>query len=243
MSDNDSGIQTDPSLMTTSNRPKAPELGFIYSLILTPIAGAVFWSRNWKRLGKPEYRWWTWVSAIVVFGWYFLSLSIWDNIWPGLITTVAWQLIIFSLQKRITPPDIRSTSAWVWTGILFAATLAIGIYSMRPESQGGIGSSLQIGTSYNKNSPTLSVSGTNYRTDTTLYARIYSSASFETSSINVLLEKKNGAGWNQVFNSPVGVAPNYDVLVDPFYVTQTGTYHMEVLNNSQIIAQITFAVK
>jgi hypothetical protein len=49
-----------------SKPPKAPEIGLFYSLLLTPIAGAIFWSMNWKRLGRPQHRWWTWVTAIVV---------------------------------------------------------------------------------------------------------------------------------------------------------------------------------
>lgn len=234
-------VNTGPSQVAKA--PRAPEIGLAWSLFLTPIAGAIFFSSNWKRLGKPQHQWWTWLSAVAVLVWYFASYAMFGNLWPGFITVFAWEILVYVLQKRITPSQLRSTAGLVVSTILLLFNVGIAIYTMRPESIGGNGSSLQIGTSYNKNSSVLAVSGSNFTTDSNLYARIFDQTSFGTSQIYFLLQKQNGQGWQQVFDTPATVAPNDDVLVEPFYVTTSGTYQMDALKGSQIIAQTTFTVQ
>jgi hypothetical protein len=216
-----------------SKPPKAPEIGLFYSLLLTPIAGAIFWSMNWKRLGRPQHRWWTWVTAIVVLILDGICLAA-GSAWVGLIIIFAWDILMFALQKKITPTGIRSITAWVFVVIL--AIIEVGaVFVMHTGTQSvsaGVSAdaSVTVGTSYDKNSPTLSVSGTKLQPNEKLYARIYSPTQFGTTSLTFLLQKQDGSGWQQVVNQPVSVAPNYDVLVEPFFVTQPGTYQIEAVN-------------
>lgn len=222
--------------------PAAPEIGIIWSLLLTPIAGAIFWAVNWKRLGHPKHRWWTILTGVLVVVVYYAMYVVTGNIWIGLILSFAWDGMIYGLQKRVTPQGVRSIGAWVFVGIFAVLSIGLGVYTMRPESSGGVGSSLTIGTSVNKNSPTLQVSGTDYISGKTLYARVYDSRPFHMTSILFLLQKQVGSGWQQVFNTPTTVSPQDNVEVEPFYVTQPGTYQLQVIDNNSVVAETTFNV-
>lgn len=222
--------------------PMAPEAGLIYGSLLTPIAGAIFWSINWKRLGRPQHRWWTWATAMIVLISYFGSFLELGNIWIGLILLLGWQYLIYGLQRKIAPPGVRSIAALVAAIILSLGQIAFGFYTMRPDTQGGVGSSVTIGTSYDKNSPSLSVSGDQYTTGTTLYARIHSSKRFGATNVMFLLEQQQGAAWHDVLNQPIPVSPNYDTVLEKFYVTAPGTYRIEGIVNDSVIADSTFDV-
>lgn len=99
----------------------APEKGFVYSLLLTPIAGAIFFSRNWKRIGLPQNRLWTWISAIIVLGVYGWAIS--SGLPPiiGLGLSVLWQVAMYVWQRPHAQQ--RSTTAWVVAAVLLLLSL------------------------------------------------------------------------------------------------------------------------
>lgn len=106
---------------------RPPEIGFIYAQLLTSIAGAAFWSRNWVRLGYPQHRLWTWLSAVAV-----LILQVWAALQSGgflldVLIGLVWQITVFRMQRKLTPAEVRSPRAFVIAAILLAVTLVSGL--------------------------------------------------------------------------------------------------------------------
>lgn len=99
----------------------APEKGFVYSLLLTPIAGAIFFSRNWKRIGLPQNWILTWLSAIVVLGIYGWAISAGLPTVVGVLLSVIWQLAMYLWQRPHTRQ--RSTTAWIAAAVLLVLSL------------------------------------------------------------------------------------------------------------------------
>ncbi len=98
-------------------KPMAPETGLVWSLLLSPIAGAIFWSINWKRLDRSKHIWWTIVSMVVVFILYFIAITMFTTAIPGLIIFFIWDAIMYLVQKRFTPPEAISPISWVGAGV------------------------------------------------------------------------------------------------------------------------------
>ncbi|MFB5192941.1 hypothetical protein [Alicyclobacillus fastidiosus] len=111
-------------MKTTNKPPLAPEFGLICSLLFSPIGGAIFYSTNWKRLGKPQYRWWTWVTIAGLFAMYLIASQTSFKATAGAIVSV-WIVIMYVLQKRITPNGTRYTVSPAF--IVTLSIIAIGL--------------------------------------------------------------------------------------------------------------------
>ncbi len=219
---------------------RAPEWGIVWSLILSPIAGGIFWAINWKRIGYPKNRWWTVLTGIIVTL-LVIFFSIVSSFWVALLIEYVWIALVYVLQKRVTPAGVKSITAWVISGILLVISLGYDAYlTFAPLSQGGTASSVTIGTSLARNSQNLTVSGTNYKADEVLYSRLEDASAFRTASLTMMIERKEGQGWSVIGTQNLSTNPNDNLEVKAFYVISPGTYEVSYLNGNNVIAQTKF---
>lgn len=107
----------------------SPAWGIVWTLILTPIAGGVFWAVNWSRLGYPKNRWWTVLSGIIItlLGIYLNNVF---NLWAEVLIEYIWMAFVFVMQKRVTPGGVKSVAAWITSVILLVIMTGYDVYIM-----------------------------------------------------------------------------------------------------------------
>jgi hypothetical protein len=105
---------------------------------------------------------------------------------------------------------------------------------------------LSIGTSFDEKSPNLDVSGTDYRVGKDLYLRVAAPASdnaFAATKLTFRLEKQMDKTWQEIDTVDVDVKPDWNVYVEPFSVSASGTYLVRVLKGPEVYGEIQFTVK
>lgn len=214
----------------------AAEWGFVWTFLLSPIAGAVFWSRLWKRNGFPNNVWWTWVTAVIAFVLELLLLFQPGSAPWALGVNVAWQLAVYGTVRRTTASGNPAMAPIVVACMLL---LVEGVWTAAIQSYGTV----TVGSVFHRNSNTLAVSGSNYRPNVPFYARVATPGAFGTTRLTFLVQKQEGAGWREIADRVSTVAPNDNVEVEPFSVTAPGTYEVQVLIHNTLLGQAIFSVR
>lgn|GEM_PF-6804300 len=160
------------------------------------------------------------------------------------LLAIAWAVGSFVMQRKTIKPEIYSKAMRNEAIILGLGLLVYMIVQMQPNtgSGNGNGASLILGTSFNRQSSELTVSGTGYRADHYLYARVFSPQAFGTTSLSAMLQEKIGSGWSMVFNQSFTVNPQDDIVVEPLIVTSGGRYQLTILNGNQVMDVASFTV-
>jgi hypothetical protein len=112
-----------------------------------------------------------------------------------------------------------------------------------PSSSSIVSNSLTIGTVVDKSSPNLAVSGQDYSSGEMLYARLYDKGSFKSTSLVLMVEKQDGAGWDITDSRPFSADPNDNIEVMPFTISSSGKYQVSVDVGNASIATATFTSK
>lgn len=109
-----------------NSRVKAPEFAMMWSLLLSPLIGSIFWTKNWIALGRQKHIWWTWVSAVIVIIIAAFSKDLFGNEVIKYCSNFAWIAFVYLLQRRLIPREKKSIPALIISAILVVIIIAIG---------------------------------------------------------------------------------------------------------------------
>ncbi|ARU62763.1 hypothetical protein CBW65_18655 [Tumebacillus avium] len=234
-----------PAVETEKSNVKAPEIGAVWAWCLTLIAGAIFFSNNWKKLGKKQHIWWTWVSAVAVLLLMIFSFDLFGNQYVGNYLYIAWIFGMIFFQRRYVPKELTSKMGFIFAGLLSAAVIMQGhLYSAPNDGIGvGDGDSVIVGTTFEEKSDELIVKGKEYKTGQQLYARVYSYDTFDTKSLKFYVEQQVGSDWKDFYSEDLQTNEAYNVLVMPFTIEDAGTYRVSFINQGEVIEDAEIVIK
>lgn len=104
------------------------------------------------------------------------------------------------------------------------------------------GNNVIVGTVVHDNSPILSVAGTTFRVNTVLQARLYVVPSVQATGIELLVERRTGYAWQTAVSRIIPTQLNDTFVVQPFEVSQPGTYRVTFEDSGQVFASTTINV-
>ena len=105
------------------------------------------------------------------------------------------------------------------------------------------GNNVIVGNVVHDNSPILSVAGTTLRVNTVLQARLYVWPSVQATGIEMLVERRVGYAWQTAVSRIIPTQLNDTFVVEPFEVSQTGTYRVTFEDSGQTFASTTINVR
>lgn len=101
---------------------------------------------------------------------------------------------------------------------------------------------LIVGTSEDLKNPILPVSGSLFRVNETLYARVVDPKGFNSTAEILLVEQKKGYAWVS-YESPIfTVSPPSQIGLFPFSVSSSGTYRVSLIAAGNVIATNTIRI-
>ena len=123
---------------SSSGNVMAPEQGLVWSLLLTPAVGGIFWAVNWKRLGRPQHQWWSLLSGFVILFLAFWCIRRFGNLFLSDALYLGWTFWMYRRQRNLVPGHIFSHPARVVAVILSILLLISMVLYSLPKDDSGI---------------------------------------------------------------------------------------------------------
>lgn len=239
----------------------SPEWVLFWTALGSPLIGAIPATLMFSRINQRKHIWWLWVTAVL---WIVLDASVVmlislvvpeNEINPSVIIFIVvlwvWGLGTYVIQRSMikrSPNLNRSVIALCLAIAIGCGTAAWCIIPMVHQYRQYIASKsvptrapvAQVGNKYDKNSNNLDVYGTNLQPGQQLYARLQTSTPLGIQNLTMMLEKRDGQGWETVNTSNLTVNPEDGIIVDPFQIDSPGTYSITFIDGNKDLASTTF---